>query len=223
MKKEKVSEAVIRRLPKYYRYLMDLERLGVERISSQELSKMMGIKATQIRQDLNCFGGFGQQGYGYHVKMLKKEIKNIIGLNREYKVILIGAGNIGQALSNYIGFEREGFNIVGIFDANPKLIGNTIRSKTIMDIDTLHTFAKNNSIDLCIITTPKESAQQIADMVIGVGIKSIWNFAPVDVEARRGVFIENVHLNDSLYTLVYRMNEQEADQTQASLPPKEEK
>lgn len=209
MRKDKVSEAVIRRLPKYYRYLMELERIGVERISSQELSKKMGIKATQIRQDLNCFGGFGQQGYGYQVKMLKKEIKDIIGLNREYRVILVGAGNIGQALANYIGFEKEGFNIVGIFDVNPKLIGNTIRSKTIMDIDTLHTFAKKNRIDLCIITTPKENAQQIADMVIGVGIKSIWNFAPVDVEARKGVFVENVHLNDSLYTLVYRINEQE--------------
>ncbi|MFZ5974381.1 MAG: redox-sensing transcriptional repressor Rex [Bacillota bacterium] len=215
MKKEKVSEAVIRRLPKYYRYLKELERIGVERISSQELSKKMGIKATQIRQDLNCFGGFGQQGYGYHVKMLKKEIKDIIGLNREYKVILVGAGNIGQALANYMGFEKEGFNIIGIFDVNPKLIGNTIRNKTIMDIDSLHVFAKENHVDLCIITTPKENAQEIADMVIGVGIKSIWNFAPVDVDARRGVCIENVHLNDSLYTLIYRMNDNERDDQQA--------
>jgi redox-sensing transcriptional repressor len=214
MKKEKVSEAVIRRLPKYYRYLKELERIGVERISSQELSKKMGIKATQIRQDLNCFGGFGQQGYGYHVKMLKKEIKDIIGLNREYKVILVGVGNIGQALSNYSGLEKEGFNIIGIFDVNPKLIGNTIRNKTIMDIDLLYVFAKDNNIDLCIITTPKENAQEIADMVIGVGIKSIWNFAPIDVDARRGVCIENVHLNDSLYTLIYRMNDNEREDLQ---------
>jgi redox-sensing transcriptional repressor len=207
MKKDRVSEAVIRRLPKYYRYLKDLERIGVERISSQELSKKMGIKATQIRQDLNCFGGFGQQGYGYHVKMLKKEIMDIIGLNREYKVILVGAGNMGQALANYVGFEKEGFDIVAIFDINPKLIGNTIRNKEIRDIDTLHVYAKENPVDLCIIATPKETAQAIADTVIGVGIRSIWNFAPVDVEARNGVCVENVHLNDSLYTLVYRMND----------------
>jgi redox-sensing transcriptional repressor len=207
MKKDRVSEAVIRRLPKYYRYLKDLERIGVERISSQELSKKMGIKATQIRQDLNCFGGFGQQGYGYHVKMLKKEIMDIIGLNREYKVILVGAGNMGQALANYVGFEKEGFDIVAIFDINPKLIGNTIRNKEIRDIDTLHVYARENPVDLCIIATPKETAQAIADTVIGVGIRSIWNFAPVDVEARNGVCVENVHLNDSLYTLVYRMND----------------
>ncbi len=207
MKKDRVSEAVIRRLPKYYRYLKDLERIGVERISSQELSKKMGIKATQIRQDLNCFGGFGQQGYGYHVKMLKKEIMDIIGLNREYKVILVGAGNMGESLDNYVGFEKEGFDIVAIFDINPKLIGNTIRNKEIRDIDTLHVYAKENPVDLCIIATPKETAQAIADTVIGVGIRSIWNFAPVDVEARNGVCVENVHLNDSLYTLVYRMND----------------
>ena len=207
MKKEKVSEAVIRRLPKYYRYLKDLERMGVERISSQELSKKMGIKATQIRQDLNCFGGFGQQGYGYHVKMLKKELKNIIGINREYKVILIGAGHIGQALANYHGFENEGFNIVGIFDNNPELTGKTIRNITIMHIETLHDFVKENQVDLCIIATPKENAQETADKVIGVGIRSIWNFAPVDVDARMGVCVENVHLNDSLYTLIYRMND----------------
>ena len=209
MKKEKVSEAVIRRLPKYYRYLKDLERMGVERISSQELSKKMGIKATQIRQDLNCFGGFGQQGYGYHVKMLKKEIKDIIGLNREYKVILVGAGHIGQALANYSGFENEGFNIIGIFDNNPMLIGNAFRNKTIMGMEALHQFAKENHIDLCIIATPKERAQETADMVIEVGIESIWNFAPVDVDARMGVCVENVHLNDSLYTLIYRMNDTE--------------
>lgn len=207
MKKDRVSEAVIRRLPKYYRYLKDLERIGVERISSQELSKKMGIKATQIRQDLNCFGGFGQQGYGYHVKMLKKEIMDIIGLNREYKVILVGAGNMGQALANYVGFEKEGFDIVAIFDINPKLIGNTIRNKEIRDIDTLHVYARENPVDLCIIATPKETAQAIADTAIGAGIRSIWNFAPVDVEARNGVCVENVHLNDSLYTLVYRMND----------------
>ena len=207
MKKDKVSEAVIRRLPKYYRYLKELERIGIERISSQELSKKMGIKATQIRQDLNCFGGFGQQGYGYHVKMLKKEIKNIIGLNRTYNVVLVGAGNMGQALANYAGFEKEGFHIKAIFDINPKLIGNKIRSKEILDIDTLHEYAKKQDVDICIITAPKESAQAIADTAIGVGIRSIWNFAPIDVEAREGVCVENVHLNDSLYTLVYRMND----------------
>lgn len=207
MKREKVSEAVIRRLPKYYRYLKDLERAGVERISSQELSKKMGIKATQIRQDLNCFGGFGQQGYGYHVSMLKKEIKDIIGLNREYNVVLIGAGHMGNALANYMGFGKEGFNIIGIFDNNPQLVGTFIRDIEISNIDNIDDFVKNNKVDLCIIATTKENAQHVADIIIETGVQAIWNFTPVDVEAYEDVCIENVHLNDSLYTLIYRMND----------------
>lgn len=206
MKKDKISGAVIRRLPKYYRYLRDLEREGVERISSQELSSKMGIKATQIRQDLNCFGGFGQQGYGYQVKVLKNELKRIIGLDNQYNAIIVGMGNIGQALAHYASFEQEGIHVIGMFDVNPKLVGNMIRNTLIMDIDLIPEYIEENDVDFCIIATPKEKAQDIANTVIEGGVTSIWNFAPIDVEGGPGVSIENVHLNDSLYTLIYRMN-----------------
>lgn len=206
-KSNKVSEAVIRRLPKYYRYLKDMEKNGVQRISSRELSDKMGLTASQIRQDFNCFGGFGQQGYGYNVSELCNEIRKILGLHKNYNVIIAGAGNLGQALANYVGFEREGFTIKAMFDVNPKLIGLSIRGIQILDIDTMRDFIINNDIHVGVVCVPKNKAQEVTDVMVECGIKSIWNFAPIDVGTPDNVAVENVHLSDSLYTLAYKMNE----------------
>lgn len=208
-KSSKVSEAVIRRLPKYYRYLKEMEKNGIQRISSRELSDRMGLTASQIRQDFNCFGGFGQQGYGYHVSELCGEIRKILGLNKEYNVIIAGAGNLGQALANYVGFEKEGFNIMAMFDVNPRLVGMSIRGIQIYDIDTMKDYIIENNIQVGIICAPKYQAQDIADDMVKCHVRSIWNFAPIDVEAPEDVAVENVHLSDSLYTLSYKMNEDE--------------
>jgi len=207
--KSRVSEAVIRRLPKYYRYLQDMERVGIQRISSKELSERMGLTASQIRQDFNCFGGFGQQGYGYNVSELRQQIKKILGLSNEYNVIIVGAGNLGQALANYTGFGQEGFHIKALFDINPRLVGLSIHGIQIHDIDSMKDYIAANNIDIGIICTPKNKAQEIADKMVEAGIKGIWNFAPVDVECPEDVVVENVHLSDSLYVLSYKMNEDE--------------
>lgn len=206
-RRNRVSEAVIRRLPKYYRYLKDMEKNGIQRISSRELSDKMGLTASQIRQDFNCFGGFGQQGYGYNVSELCNEIRKILGLHKNYNVIIAGAGNLGQALANYVGFEREGFTIKAMFDVNPKLIGLSIRGIQILDIDTMRDFIINNDIHVGVVCVPKNKAQEVTDAMVECGIKSIWNFAPIDVGTPDNVAVENVHLSDSLYTLAYKMNE----------------
>ncbi len=204
MKKGKrISDAVIRRLPKYYRYLGDLISSEINRISSSELSKLTGFTASQIRQDLNNFGGFGQQGYGYDTKRLHQEIGKILGLNKKYKVVIVGAGNIGQAIANYAGFYEEGFEVLALFDKNPKLIGLKIRDIEIKDIDDLGDFIKNNEIQFGVICTPKESSQNMADILTENGIKAIWNFAPSDIKVPEGVSIEDVRLNESLYILTY--------------------
>ncbi|CCJ34565.1 MULTISPECIES: redox-sensing transcriptional repressor Rex [Caloramator] len=208
-KKTMISMAVVRRLPKYYRYLGELLRNDVERISSKELSERIGFTASQIRQDLNNFGDFGQQGYGYNVRALYEEIGKILGLNKNYNTVIVGAGNIGQAVANYTNFERLGFHLVGIFDRNPKLIGISIRDKVIQDVDNLEEFLKNNHVDIGIICVPKEQAQKIADIFVKCGIKAIWNFAPTDLNVPDDVIVENVHLSESLLTLSYRLNEAE--------------
>jgi redox-sensing transcriptional repressor len=208
-KKTMISMAVVRRLPKYYRYLGELLRNDVERISSKELSERIGFTASQIRQDLNNFGDFGQQGYGYNVRALYDEIGKILGLNKNYNTVIVGAGNIGQAVANYTNFERLGFHLVGIFDRNPKLIGISIRDKIIQDVDNLEEFLKNNHVDIGIICVPKEQAQKIADIFVKCGIKAIWNFAPTDLNVPDDVIVENVHLSESLLTLSYRLNEAE--------------
>lgn len=207
MEKKKISMAVIKRLPKYHRYLGDLLRNDVDRISSKELSEKIGFTASQIRQDLNCFGDFGQQGYGYNVRELYNEISGILGLNRDYNTVIIGAGNIGQAIANYTKFEKLGFNLKGIFDANPKLVGIKIRDVEIKDIDELRGFLKENNIDIAVICVPSANAQKVCDEIVAGGVKSIWNFAPVDLIAPDDVIIENVHLSESLMTLVYLLNE----------------
>lgn len=206
-KRDNISMSVIRRLPRYYRFLSELKDNGVVRISSRELSDKMGFTASQIRQDLNCFGGFGQQGYGYSVEKLKREIARILGLDQRYNVIIIGAGRIGQALMGYKNFMLEGFNVVDIFDNDPNKVGTEIEGRRVQGISSLDEYLKKTGIDIAIICTPKEYAQQSADLLVSFGIKAIWNFAPTDVAVRKGVAVENVHLSDSLYVLSYKLKE----------------
>ncbi len=198
---KKVSKIVIRRLPRYYRYLSDLIAEGVERISSSALAERMGVTASQIRQDFNCFGGFGQQGYGYNVPQLHSKIGEILGLNEGHKTILLGAGNLGHALANYPGFERRGFKLCGIFDSNPDIIGSEINGIEVSDISDLETSFAQLKPDIAILTVPKIIAQNIADRLCDLGIRGIWNFSYMELRAKEGVEIENVHLSDSLMTL----------------------
>ncbi len=202
----KISMAVIRRLPKYHRYLKELLDKDIRRISSKELSEIIGFTASQIRQDLNNFGGFGQQGYGYNVEALYLEIGKILGLNQVYSTIIVGAGNLGQAIANYTNFTKSGFLPKAMFDINPRLVGLKMRDLEILDADTMEDFIRDNNIDIGIICTTKEQAQQIADRLVKSNIKGIWNFAPTDLEVPDTVVIENVHLSESLYTLSYLLN-----------------
>ncbi len=207
MKREhRVSIAVIKRLPKYYRYLGMIADKGIIRISSQELSNITGLTASQIRQDLNHFGGFGQQGYGYNVEELRGEIERIIGINRDYNAIIIGAGNIGHALAQYKKFEGLGFKIKALFDQDPDRVGGKVDGIPILPIDDMAAYIKNEKIDILVITVPANAAQQIADIGVDSGIKGIWNFAPVDIKVPDEIIVENVHLNESLFTLTYYIN-----------------
>ena len=208
-KKKNISMAVIKRLPKYHRYLQELLKNDVDRISSKELGEKIGFTASQIRQDLNCFGDFGQQGYGYNVKDLYNQISIILGLNKEYKGIILGAGNIGQAIANYSRFAQVGLDIVAIFDANPKLVGMRIRDIEIQDIDNLRNYLKENSVDIGIICVPRINAQKVSDLLVENGVTGIWNFAPVDLVVPEEVTVENVHLSESLLTLIYLLNDKE--------------
>lgn len=204
-----ISQAVIARLPRYFRYLGELKDQGVERISSQDLSRIMKVTASQIRQDFNNFGGFGQQGYGYNVEYLYSEIGNILGLNQKHQLIIIGAGNLGQALANYVNFERRGFLIAGIFDKNPELIGKKIRSIEVSPMNCLKSFIKDNDVDIAVLTIPKEEAVLVAEELVGYGIKAFWNFAHVDLNVPEGIMVENVHLSESLMKLSYNLNQQD--------------
>ena len=202
-----ISRAVIKRLPRYYRYLATLIDEGVERISSNDLSRRMRVTASQIRQDLNNFGGFGQQGYGYNVRFLHDEIGKILGLDATHPMILIGAGNLGQALANYSGFDKSGFNLIGIFDADPALSGSVIRGIPIHMIGDLDSFLLENKVEIAILTLPKAEAPQVAERLVEGGIKAIWNFAHVDLDTPDDVIVENVHLSESLMTLSYNLSE----------------
>lgn len=201
-----ISQAVIRRLPRYYRYLGELLENGVERISSNDLSKRMKVTASQIRQDLNNFGGFGQQGYGYNVKYLYTEIGKILGLEEDHKIIIIGAGNLGQALANYVKFEKRGFKVVGIFDINPVLKGISIRGNEIRMMDELPEFLRENDVQIATLTLPKAYAEETANLLVENGIKAIWNFAHLDLAVPEDVIVENVHLSESLMRLSYNLN-----------------
>lgn len=198
-----ISQAVIARLPRYYRYLGDLKDSGVERISSQDLSKLMKVTASQIRQDFNNFGGFGQQGYGYNVEYLYNEIAKILGLNVKHNFIIIGAGNLGQALANYMNFERRGFIVKGIFDKNPDLYGRQLRKVSVQPMENMKHFIEENNIDIAVLAIPKEEAVKTAETLVDCNIRAIWNFAHVDLNVPDSIVVENVHLSDSLMRLSY--------------------
>ncbi len=206
MEEKEISQAVIGRLPRYFRYLGDLKDAGVERISSQDLSELMKVTASQIRQDFNNFGGFGQQGYGYNVAYLHSEIGKILGLDKQHNFIIIGAGNLGRALGNYMNFERRGFIFRGMFDQNPALIGQEVRGVHVMPMEELEKFVRENEIDIAVLTIPKTSAVDVVETLVQNGIRAIWNFAHVDLNVPDGIQVENVHLSDSLMKLSYNIN-----------------
>jgi len=205
VRERQISQAVISRLPRYYRYLGDLLAHDVERISSSDLSKRMNVTASQIRQDLNNFGGFGQQGYGYNVKYLYTEIGKILGLNTKHSFVIIGAGNLGQALANYASFESRGFMLKGLFDANPKLEGIMVRGVPIQMMDKLKDFVMENHIEIAVLTIPKTQAAEVAEMLADTGIRAIWNFAHTDLHLPKSIIVENVHLSESLMRLSYKL------------------
>ena len=209
MDNKEISQAVIGRLPRYFRYLGELKDDGIERISSQELSAIMKVTASQIRQDFNNFGGFGQQGYGYKVEYLYEEIGKILGLHKTHNLIIIGAGNLGQALANYMNFERRGFLFRGIFDNNPALFVKRIRDLEVQPMEELETFVKENDIDIAVLTIPQDSALEVAERLARQDIKGIWNFAHIDLNLSKEIQVENVHLSDSLMKLTYNINRYE--------------
>lgn len=211
MDNKEISQAVIGRLPRYFRYLGELKDDGIERISSQELSAIMKVTASQIRQDFNNFGGFGQQGYGYKVEYLYEEIGKILGLHKTHNLIIIGAGNLGQALANYMNFERRGFLFRGIFDNNPALFGKKIRDLEVQPMEELETFVKENEIDIAVLTIPKDNALEVAERLARQAIKGIWNFAHIDLNLSKEIQVENVHLSDSLMKLTYNINRYETE------------
>ena len=200
-----VSEAVIRRLPGYYRHLSELEAAGVTQISSQELGKRMQLTPSQIRQDINCFGGFGRQGYGYHVAELKAHIGEILGLNRAHRVIIIGAGNIGSAVAQYPAFVQEGFETVALFDAAEGKVGTRVGGIPVYGMDALESFLQATPVDIAVLATPAGCAQETLNRLGCCGIRAVWNFAPVDLRHPAGMAVVNVHLSDSLQILSYKM------------------
>lgn len=205
MDRKEISQAVIVRLPRYYRYLGELLEEGVERISSGELSRRMRVTASQIRQDLNHFGGFGQQGYGYNVQSLYEEIGRILGVDRRHNMIIIGSGNLGHAIANYANFKRRGFIVKGMFDIDPELIGRSVQGIAIRGMEELESFIRDNDVQIAAITMPKTHAPEVADRLVRAGIRGIWNFAHTDLAVPDGVVVENVHLSESLMRLSYRV------------------
>ncbi|MDR2045354.1 MAG: redox-sensing transcriptional repressor Rex [Clostridium sp.] len=206
MEEKDISQAVVGRLPRYFRYLGELKDHGVERISSQELSTLMNVTASQIRQDFNNFGGFGQQGYGYNVAHLHREIGKILGLHKTHHFIIVGAGNLGRALGNYQSFEKRGFVFTGIFDQDAALLGVSIRGVAVQPMENMGRFIRENGVDIAVLTIPKAGALKVAEELVRYGIKAIWNFAHVDLNVPEDIQVENVHLSDSLMKLSYNLN-----------------
>ena len=205
--KELVSKSVIKRLPRYYRYLTYMANSGVKKISSKDLAQKMGVTASQIRQDLNCFGGFGQQGYGYNISELRDQIGDILGVSNQYKAILIGAGKLGGTVASHLVFDNLGFELCAIFDSNEHVIGNIISGKTVMHIKDIETFCENNTPNAAILCIPREQAKDVVSKLYSLGIKNYWNFSHYDISMYyKDTIVENVHLNDSLMTLCYMIN-----------------
>lgn len=206
-KNDSISMSVIRRLPRYYRFLSELNDQNIDKISSTKLAQIMNVTASQVRQDLNCFGGFGQQGYGYSVSQLKEEIKNILGLNNDYKAILIGAGNLGKAVAMHMNFEKLGFELIACFDNNEQKVGSKLNGITVKNESELDDFCNKNHIDTAFLCIPRVCVENVLDKLYSHGIKNYWNFSHYDINARyNDTVVENVHLSDSLMTLCYRMN-----------------
>ena len=222
MSEKRISKAVISRLPRYYRYLGELMNSGVERISSRELSQKMRVTASQIRQDLNNFGGFGQQGYGYNVGYLHEVIGEILGLKEMRNMIIIGAGNLGQALANYQNFERSGFKIIALFDINPVLKGMTVRGIPVLMMEEMADFISRNKVEVATLTIPKSKALETAEILVNNGVKAIWNFAHTDLNlvVPKDVVVENVHLSESLMRLSYNLSRKENQNLENSLGAK---
>ena len=208
-KSKNISMSVVRRLPRYYRFLLELKNNGIYRISSQALAEKMGASASQIRQDLNCFGGFGQQGYGYDVPKLFDELSSILGLDSRYSAVLLGAGNLGRAILNHVDFASRGFELKAVFDKNPEIIGTSINGIAVRDVDSLAEYCQSHKVDAAFLCLPKDSAEQVADILYQCGVRGFWNFSHYDLSMKYGdVVTENVHLNDSLMTLCCCMTEQ---------------
>lgn len=210
VEEKEISQAVISRLPRYYRYLKDLKDSGKERISSQELSRIMKVTASQIRQDFNNFGGFGQQGYGYNTKYLYEEIGKILGMDKQHNMVLVGAGNLGQALVKYLKFRQSGFHFTCAFDVNPQLYGQMIGGIPIRPMEDLQSYIDESGVDIAVLTIPKSEARKVAKALAETRIRAIWNFAHVDLELPPQIQVENVHLQDSLMKLSYNIHKSES-------------
>ena len=210
MKRVKVSNNVIRRLPRYLRKLDELMNKGITRISSFELGQQLGFTPSQIRQDFSCFGEFGQQGYGYNVQALHNEIANILGTDRGFTAVLIGAGNIGHALMDNFCFTSWGFKLVSAFDINPDIVGSTFNGVRVQHMDELADFLQNDRVDMAVLTVPKEAALPVTELLTANGIEAIWNFTNVDIAAPDSkILVENVHFSDSLLSLSYFISERQ--------------
>ncbi len=211
MNKEKVSNAVVSRLPVYYRYLSALEKAGYTRISSQQLGEKMGLTASQIRQDINCFGGFGQQGYGYNVSGLKMRVGEILGMTGTYKMVIVGAGNIGRAIAGYKAFQKMGFDVCALFDADPAVVGKLDGGLEVLPMDRLPGYLKQTQIDVGVVAVPDVAAQSACDVLVEGGVRGIWNFAPIDLTVPEHVRLKSVHLLDALLVLSYYMSNPPTD------------
>lgn len=207
MEEKSVSRAIIKRLPRYYRYLGELKDEGVEHISSSNLAHRMGVTASQIRQDLNNFGGFGQQGYGYNVEKLYDEIGKILHIDRIHKIVVVGAGNLGHALAGYQNFVNRGFDIVAFFDRDPEKIGTEIAGKPVFPMKDLPGYINRNEIEIVALTLPKEGARAVAEAIKETYVKGILNFAHTDLRVPKRVTVENVHITDNIMRLCYNMHE----------------
>lgn len=210
MKDRYVSPVVVKRLPRYYRYLDDLLKKNIKRISSTELSRRMGVTASQIRQDLNCFGGFGQQGYGYNVEILHEKIGNILGIDKGYKMIIVGAGHLGHALANHNNFRKRGFNLVGIYDTDPSIIGTVIADITVEDYNCIDSSLADKKPDIAILAVPKSAVNDVAERLIKNGVNAMLNFTYAELNLPDNVVVENMHVSDTLMTLAYRLTEIES-------------
>ena len=211
MKSEKkISTPVLRRLPKYYRHLEELSRAGIEKISSKELSKLINVTASQIRQDLNCFGGFGQQGYGYNVVSLRDSLAEILGVTKRYTAVIVGVGHLGQALANHNTMSRSGVDLIGLFDISPDVVGSEVAGHTVQNISQAYRFCSENNVDIAILTLPKSEASTVAELLAEAGVKGFWNFVNTELKVSgKNVSVENVYMGDSLMKLCYDVSAQD--------------